>query len=111
MVNALVSEGKYQSHNIPSRLFTVRSKTVNDCLRAHLGTIKQVVNFGAGYDTLGFRNWENVKYFEIDSPQVLDFKTSCISQNSIIPVPFDFANKSKWHKALLEKGFNSKTYF
>ena len=89
----------------------------NNAIKEGVGA---VVNLGAGMDTRAFRipGIENIKYFELDSPEILKAKSSNINRNigelpsNITFVPVDF-NSQDPGEELRKAGYNlsSKTFF
>ena len=90
---------------------------MNDALSAGF---ESVINLGAGLDTRAFRTpgIENVKYYELDLPELLRAKRAYIDKNiaglpsnlSLIPIDFDSQVLSE---ELKKAGYNlsSKTLF
>ncbi|GAI44363.1 unnamed protein product, partial [marine sediment metagenome] len=98
-----------------------RTRYIDDLL---INAIKEgvgtVVNLGAGMDTRAFRipGIENVKYFELDLPELLKVKSSNINKkigelpSNVYLVPIDFNNQDPGEE-LKKAGYtlSSKTLF
>jgi len=98
-----------------------RTRYIDDLLiNAIKEGIETVVNLGAGMDTRAFRipGIENIKYFELDSPEILKVKSSNINKkigelpSNVTFVPVDF-NSQDPGEELKKAGYNlsSKTFF
>lgn len=92
-------------------------EVLNNAIKEGVGT---VVNLGAGMDSRAFRipGIENIKYFELDFPEVLKFKRSKINEklgelpSNVSLVPIDF-NSQDLGEELKKAGYalSSKTFF
>jgi len=98
-----------------------RTRYIDDLLiNAIQEGIETVVNLGAGMDTRAFRipGIENIKYFELDSPEILKVKSSNTNKkigellSNVTFVPVDF-NSQDPGEELKKAGYNlsSKTFF
>jgi methyltransferase (TIGR00027 family) len=101
--------------------FICRTRYIDDAvLRAVVEEFDAVVNLGAGVDTRAFRipGIEEVRYFEMDLPELLDAKKQYIDKKigglpanlSLVPIDFDSQNIGE---ALQKAGYSpsSRTLF
>lgn len=90
-----------------------RYRIINDLYRRVLaGGFNQVVVLGAGSDTTYWRleifKRPEIKWFEIDFPKNLEFKSKCLKNSeqechNYVPVPGDLRNMEAVHESLVDK--------
>jgi len=89
----------------------IRTRFFDDLLRTEAERLDQVVLLGAGFDTRAFRLTlpERLRWFEIDTPELLDEKKSVLSDFGAVAscrrtvLAGDLA--ADWTTALLDAGF------
>ncbi|MBD2536268.1 SAM-dependent methyltransferase [Nostoc flagelliforme FACHB-838] len=89
----------------------VRTRFFDDFLLSFAHVAPQVVSLGAGMDTRAFRlNWtEGTKYYEIDYPEVLNYKDSILKDTPTTCHRYSIAidlTDYCWVQQLLQQGYD-----
>ncbi|MBD2505236.1 class I SAM-dependent methyltransferase [Anabaena azotica] len=89
----------------------VRTRFFDDFLLGSASVAPQIVNLGAGMDTRAFRlNWtQETKYFEIDYPEVLNYKNEILKDVPTICSRYSIAvdlTDTNWVELLLQQGYD-----
>jgi methyltransferase (TIGR00027 family) len=116
-----LSKGKYPSINIRHHdhaslinVGPVREKCVDFLINKSLGSVSQVVNLGAGYDTRFYSEmFQNVnKNFELDTSATINYKkvwleSAGIATDNVKFVETDFTSEM-WFRSLIDAGFHTR---
>lgn len=119
---ALIHKGPRRSPIIHAGYY-VRYNLISAIIRKVLkNNFEQVLVLGAGSDTSFWRlniakNYPSIKWFEIDFPKNLEFKSTCMESiygksDNYFPVPADLRHLEQVHTSLVKAGLNvdAKTF-